>query len=190
MRSLLAAALSLLALPAVAADAAKPAVTLTPTQEIFVAYELLCVKSRGRLQEAKPTIAKLEQSNTIKALPPAEAEKLFKKGDAVWATKTTGTEMFVVYDPIGLCALHIRQADQKAMKDEFVHYISNVNKGMKGSVLVKKADDKKSGDSLFSYYIITKPGAKNGAGFGLSTSAPEARKSPQHLLTFNLAKPE
>lgn len=190
MRTLLAAAFGLLALPALAADATQPTVTLTPTQEIFVAYELLCVKSGGKLDKAKPTIANLEKSKTIKAVPAADAEKLFKKGDAVWASKTTGTEMFVVYDPVGICALHIREADQKSMKAEFVHYISNVNKGMKGSVLIKKADDKKQGESLFSYYIVTKPGAKMGAGFGLSTSAPEAKKSPQHVLTFNLAKPE
>ena len=193
MRTVLALAASVfLSSAAFGEDAPKaaPKPTLTATQEIFVVYEIMCVKPGGKLEKAKPAIAKLEASNTVKAVPDAEAAKLFSKGSKVWATKTSAaTKLFVTYDPIGICGVHVERADDKAMKKEFVTYVGNVQKGMKGS-LIKKADNKTQGDSLFSYYIVAKPGAKLGAGFGLSTSAAAAKKSPQHLLTFNIAKPE
>lgn len=189
MRHTVALAASLLLLTGAARATDAPKIELNPTQQIFVVYETLCVKSGGKLEKAKPAIAKLEASNTIKALPAADAEKFFKKGTQAWATKTpAGTKIFVTYAD-NICGLHIEKADAKSLKDEFVHYVTNVSRGLKGTI-VKKADNKVQGDSVFSYYIVAKPGAKVGAGFGLSTSAPEAKKLPQHLLTFNLAKPE
>lgn len=189
MRRIVAFAASLLVLTGAARAADAPKIELNPTQQIFVVYETMCVKSGGKLEKAKPAIAKLEATNTIKAIPAVDAEKLFKKGTQAWATKTpAGTKMFVTYSD-NICGLHIEQADAKSLKAEFVHYVTNVSRGLKGTIL-KKADDKAQDDSVFSYYIVAKPGAKMGAGFGLSTAAAGSKKSPQHLLTFNLAKPE
>lgn len=189
MRASIFIATLLVAGAAMAADAPAP-VKLSPTEEIFVVYEIMCVKPKGQLAAAQPAIDGLEKKDTIKALPDSDTEKLFKKGDKVWVTKTSTTKMFVVYDPVGICALHIEKADPKAIKAQFADYVDNVHKGLKDSIVIKKADDKEQEDSLFSYYIVTQAGARMGAGFGLSTSAADAKKSPQHLLTFNMAKPE
>lgn len=159
-------------------------------KEIIFVYQVMCVKGIGKPATFLETLGKLEASKTIMPVPEAQTKGLFKKSGKAWTTKTpSGVKLLVTHDKIGVCGVRVEESDEDALKDALQLQIRNIAKEVKGEVVTVVEDQKKANDRTFSYYEVKTKDAPLAMGFGISTT-PEKKKAFQHLLTFNLAKPE
>ncbi len=154
-------------------------------REAVVLFAKVCVNTLGKLPKMNTELTKLNKAGVANKVKPEAAASVVpaSQKDNMWVLLSPETKqrLMVTYDSIGICGMHVHEADAKAIVTEYDGLVNAFAQKAKGKIIAK-APITKDGNNF--YYKEVKTSVGPIYSIALSTSAKPSPKGTQHVLTF------
>jgi hypothetical protein len=155
-------------------------------QDAIDLYNSFCLKTFGLKEQA---IARLGEGNAIsRRLSDSTVQQLEngKSGGVAWTIRSPRNALLLLeYNPIGICAIRVVQADKQSILDDFQKYITSIESG-KRVIQDRQVDSVRTEDGAHVTFreVVIYFGTTN-IDFAITATERKIGQQ-QHLITFSL----